>query len=112
MRGAMAKVGDVEASAKLKQAQSMKTLAEIGMDAQGQPQQQEPFAAEQAAANVEKTLAGAAHSRASAHKAAVEADLAPYQAAHNAAMDRQNFQQGVIDREADRKIAARKPVAA
>lgn len=114
-RGAMAEVADTEASAKLKQAQSVKTLAEIGMDAQGQPQQAEqpePYAAEKTVAEIEKLLAGAAQSRAAAHKTTVEADLAPYQAAHQASMDQRNFEQGIADRAADRELAARKPVAA
>lgn len=112
MRGAVAKVGEAEASAKLKQAQSLKAMDEIGMTDQGQSNQPAPFAAEKSMAEIEKLLAGAAQSRAAAHKTAVEADLAPYQAAHQVSMDRRNFEQGIIDRDADRKAATRKPVAA
>jgi hypothetical protein len=114
-RGAMAEVADTEAGAKLKEAQTAKTLAEIGMSDQGQPQQieqPEPFAAEKTLAEIDKLRAGAEQSRATAHKTIVDASLAPAQAAHQASMDRRNFEQGIVDRDADRKAAARKTVAA
>lgn len=115
MRGAVAKVSDVEASAKLKQAQSVKAMADAGAAGQGGHQQierSEPFAVQKTLAEIEKLLAGAAQARAVAHKTATEADLAPLQAAHQASMDRSNFEQGVIDRDADRKAAERNTVAA
>lgn len=114
-RGAMAEVADTEAGAKLKEAQTAKTLAEIGMDSQGAPQQieqPEPFAAEKTIAEIEKLRAGAEQSRATAHKTIVDASLAPMQAEHQASMDQRNFEQGIADREADRKIASRSPVNA
>lgn len=115
MRGAVAKVSDVEASAKLKQAQSVKAMADAGAAGQGGHQQierSEPLAVQKTLAEIEKLLAGAAQARAVAHKTATEADLAPLQAAHQASMDRSNFEQGVIDRDADRKAAERNTVAA
>ena len=63
-------------------------------------------------AEIEKLLSDARKNDATTHKAETEAMLAPAQAAHQAAMDRDNFQQGIQDRAADRKLAARKPQAA
>lgn len=101
MRGAQAQVAETESKAALNYAKAH----EAGMpDAQGMPEQQEPFAAEKAAAEVEKLLAGAAQHRASAYKATVEADLAPMSAAHQARMDAANFEQGIRDKAEDRKV--------
>lgn len=108
-RGAQADVAETESKAAL----NMAKAREAGMpDAPGQPEQQEPFAAEKAAAEIEKLLAGAAQSNAAAYKATVEADLAPINAAHQRRHDWASFMQGAKDNEADRKIAARKSVAA
>lgn len=115
LRGAVAEVSDTEAGAKLKEAQTVKTLAEAGMSGQGEPQQIEhpdPFAAEKTLAEIDKLRAGAEQSRATAHKTIVDASLAPMQAQHQASMDQRNFEQGVVDREADRKVASRSPVNA
>lgn len=115
LRGAVAEVSDTEAGAKLKEAQTVKTLAEAGMSGQGEPQQIEPpdpFAAEKTLAEIDKLRAGAEQSRAATHKTMVDASLAPMQAEHQAVMDQRNFEQGIVDREADRKAAAHKPVAA
>lgn len=115
LRGAVAEVSDTEAGAKLKEAQTFKTLAEAGMSGQGEPQQieqPEPFAAEKTLAEIDKLRAGAEQSRAAAHKTVIDASLAPMQAEHQAVMDQRNFEQGIVDREADRKAAARNPVAA
>lgn len=104
-RGAQADVAETESKAALNYAKAQ----EAGMpDAPGQPEQQEPFAAEKAAAEVEKLLAGAAQHRAAAYKTTVEADLAPATAAHQARMDAANFKQGIRDRSEDRKVAAKK----
>lgn len=116
LRGAVAEVSDTEAGAKLKEAQTFKTLAEAGMSGQGEPQQieqPEPFAAEKTLAEIDKLRAGAEQSLAAAHKTIVDASLAPAQAAHQASMDQRNFEQGIVDREADRKAqASRKTEAA
>lgn len=111
LRGANAEVAETESKAIL----NMAKAREAGMPDQAAPhqiEQPEPFAAEKTVAEIEKLLAGAAQARAAARKTTVEADLAPMQAMHQANMDQQNFSQGIRDREADRKIAARKSVAA
>lgn len=115
LKGAVAEVADTEAGAKLKEAQTAKTLAEIGMDSHGAPQQieqPEPFAAEKTIAEIDKLRAGAEQSRATAHKTIVDASLAPMQAQHQASMDQRNFEQGIVDREADRKAQANRKMEA
>ena len=109
MRGAVAEVQETESKAMLNVAKAR----EAGMpDQPNAPEQAEPFEAEKALAEIEKLLAGAAQARAAAHKTKVEADLAPWTAAHQARMDRANLEQGARDKAEDRKIAARKTVAA
>ena len=63
-------------------------------------------------AEIEKLLSEARKSDATTAKTEMETSLAPMQAAHQVSMDRDNFRQGVQDRAADRKLAARKPQAA
>lgn len=97
MRGAQAEVAETESKAALNIAKAHKE----GVPEQGetqQPDQQEPFAAEKVMAEIEALLGRAAHSRASARKTEVEAELAPMQAAHSARVDRENL-----------KLSARKP---
>lgn len=107
--GAVAQVEETKSKAMLNVA---KAQAEGVPDAPGQPQEQEPFVADKTLAEIEKLLAAAAQSRAAAYKSTVEADLAPMQAEHQQRQDWANFAQGAKDRDADRKIAARKTVAA
>lgn len=109
MRGAVAEVQETESKAMLNVAKAR----EAGMpDQPNAPEQAEPFEAEKALAEIEKLLAGAAQSRAAARKTTIEADLAPWTAAHQARMDRANLEQGARDKAEDRKIAARKTEAA
>lgn len=107
--GALAELKETESKAVLNLAKAR----EAGVPDQAAPQEQpEPFEAEKALAEIEKLLAGAAQARATARKTTIEADLAPMNAEHQARLDFANFAQGVRDRDADRKIAARKTEAA
>lgn len=114
MRGAQAEVAETESKAAL----NMAKAHEAGMPDQQAPQQQgeyEPPPELQNAklvAEIEKLLSEARKSDATTAKTHMETSLAPMQAAHQASMDRDNFRQGIQDRAADRKLAARKPQAA
>ena len=114
MRGAQAEVAETESKAAL----NMAKAHEAGMPDQQAPQQQgeyEPPPELQNAkivAEIEKLLSEARKSDATTAKTEMETSLAPMQAAHQASMDRDNFRQGIQDRAADRKMAARKPQAA
>lgn len=114
MRGAQAEVAETESKAALNIAKAH----EAGMPDQTQQSQQDQYEAPaelqnaKIVAEIEKLLAGAHDSRAKAAKTEMETSLAPMQAAHQASMDRDNFRQGIQDRAADRKMAARKPQAA
>jgi hypothetical protein len=114
MRGAQAEVAETESKAALNIAKAR----EAGMPDQAQQTQQDQYEAPaelqnaKIVAEIEKLLAGAHDSRAKAAKTEMETSLAPMQAAHQASMDRDNFRQGIQDRAADRKMAARKPQAA
>ncbi len=114
MRGAQAEVAETESKAALNIAKAH----EAGMPDQTQQAQQDQYEAPaelqnaKIVAEIEKLLAGAHDSRAKAAKTEMETSLAPMQAAHQASMDRDNFRQGIQDRAADRKLAARKPQAA
>lgn len=111
MRGAVAEVAETESKAALNMA---KAQAE-GMPDQGAPQQverPEPFAAEKTLAEIRKLMSGAEKDEAAAAKTRMDTALAPAQAEHQQRLDAANFTQGVQDREKDRKLAARKTVAA
>lgn len=114
MRGVQAEVAETESKAAL----NMAKAHEAGMPDQQAPQQQseyEPPPELQNAklvAEIEKLLSEARKSDATTAKTHMETSLAPMQAAHQASMDRDNFRQGIQDRAADRKLAARKPQAA
>lgn len=103
MRGAEAEVAETESKAALNIAKAR----EAGMPDQVQPQQpqeyQPPPELQNAkmVAEIEKLLASAAQGRAAANKSQREAELAPVKMVQDAA-----------DRAEDRKMAARKPVAA
>ena len=124
MRGAVAEVSKTEAQAQEIQSKIPLNLAkahEAGMPDQAQQPQQpqqgeyEPPPELQNAkivAEIEKLLSEARKSDATTAKTEMETSLAPMQAAHQASMDRDNFRQGIQDRAADRKLAARKPQAA
>lgn len=90
-RGAAAKVAETEASAQLKQAQAHKAMQPEAPDIQA-PEQQEPFAAEQAMADIENTEADTDLKRANTARAVVQTRLAPMQAAQKAQADRQRLQ--------------------
>lgn len=94
LRGAVAEVQETESKAALNMAKAQEASRPELPDMQ-QPEQQEPFAAEHALAEIEALLAKAAQSRAAAQKAQQEAILAPAKAAQEAR-----------DRQADRDLAA------
>ena len=103
MRGAQAEVAESESKVALNMAKAQ----EAGMPDQPQQPQQgeyEPPAELQNAkivAEIEKLLSEARKSDATTEKTQMETSLAPYQAAHQVSMDRDNL-----------KLAARKPQAA
>ncbi|HQR14169.1 MAG TPA: hypothetical protein PLZ37_06370 [Nitrospira sp.] len=103
MRGAQAEVAETESKVALNMAKAQ----EAGMPDQPQQPQQgeyEPPAELQNAkivAEIEKLLSEARKSDATTEKTQMETSLAPYQAAHQVSMDRDNL-----------KLAARKPQAA
>lgn len=108
-RGAVAEVQETESKAAL----NMAKAREAGMpDQPGAPEQAEPFAAEKALAEIGKLVAAADKDRAAADKTRMDTALAPAQAEHQQQQDWANFQQGIKDRDADRKIAARKKTEA
>ena len=112
--GAVAQVKEVESKAVLNLA---KAQAE-GMPDQAAPMQQEseeiPMEVQimQAIAEVLDKRAGANQKNAAARKLEIEAMLAPAKAEHEAGLAEANFSQGIKDREADRKIAAKQKVSA
>lgn len=110
MRGAVAEVQETESKVALNLAKAH----EAGMPEapQGRPEQDEPFAAEKALAEIGKLVAAADKDRASADKTRVETALAPAEAEHQRALDRANFQQGIKDRAEDRKVAAKRKTEA
>jgi len=114
MRGAQAEVAETESKAALNIAKAH----EAGMPDQTQQAQQDQYEAPaelqnaKIVAEIEKLLSEARKSDATTAKTEMETSLAPMQAAHQVSMDRDNFRQGVQDRAADRKLAARKPQAA
>jgi hypothetical protein len=120
-RGQMAEVADKEAAAKLKEAQSVKALADAGAAGQPdapqmvQPEGYEPppeLQNQKVIAEIEKLLAGARQSDAQAYKLTREADLAPQKAAqeaHDRAQDRAASQQNAA---ADRDMKAKQFKAA
>ena len=83
------------------------------MPDQAAPQQHQPdelpmeVQIMQAIAEVLDKKAGANQKNAAARKLEMEAMLAPAKAEHEASLAEANFSQGVKDRDADRKIAAR-----
>jgi hypothetical protein len=95
LRGAVAEVAETESRAALNMAKAQDAARPEMPDMQ-QPEQQEPFAADKALAEIEALLAKAAQSRAAANKAQQEAILAPAKAAQEAR-----------DRAADRDMRAR-----
>jgi hypothetical protein len=95
LRGAVAEVAETESRAALNMAKAQDAARPEMPDVQ-QPEQQEPFAADKALAEIEALLAKAAQSRAAANKAQQEAILAPAKAAQEAR-----------DRAADRDMRAR-----
>lgn len=60
-----------------------------------------------AMAEIEDKQASAQHKRSQAFKTEVDAQLAPAKAEHEASLSERNFEQGIIDRNADRRMAAR-----
>lgn len=112
--GAVAQVKEVESKAMLNMA---KAQAE-GVPDQAAPQQpqEEELPLEiriaQAVAEIMDKKAAANQKNAAARKLETETMLAPAKAEHEAGLAEANFAQGIRDRDADRKIAARKQVPA
>lgn len=108
LEGEQAKVEETRSKAALNIAKARSE----GMPEMGAPQQQSEelpmeVQIQQAIAEIMEKHASAKQKNAAAHKTEVEATLAPQKAAHDAELARANFQQGIRDREADRKIAAK-----
>lgn len=91
MRGAQAEVLETESRATLNMARAQEA-GQPDLSVQ-QPEQQEPFAAEHALAEIEALLGKAAQSRAAANKSETEAMLAPMKAASDARNKQQQLQQ-------------------
>ncbi|ANW00678.1 hypothetical protein [Bradyrhizobium icense] len=114
LRGAVAEVAETESKAAL----NMAKAREAGMPDQAapmQPPEQEipmEVQIQQAIAEIMERHASAKQKNAAAHKTMVEADLAPAKAEHDASLAEANFAQGIKDRDADRKIAAKQKVGA
>lgn len=115
IEGEAAKVGETKSKTMLNMAKAGEAQ-QPEMQSMQSPEPEEPFAAEKVVAEIEALLAKAMQSKAAAHKATVEASLAPAQAEHQRHMDQAQFVQGARDSAEDRKIAAkaaqRKQVAA
>lgn len=112
--GEAAKVKETESKTVL----NLASAAEKGMPQPGAaPQQPQPdelpmdVQIQQAVAEIMERHASAEQKKAAARKTNVEAMLAPQKAAHDAELAEANFHQGIEDREADRKLAARRQPA-
>jgi hypothetical protein len=109
LAGEAAKVDET----KSKVALNMAKAGEAAQPEMGTPQQPQPeelpmeVQIAQAVAEIVEKHASARQKDAAAHKTTVEATLAPQKAAQEAELARANFQQGIKDRDADRKIAAK-----
>jgi hypothetical protein len=112
--GAIAQVEEVKSKAVLNIA---KAHAE-GMPDQAAPMQQEPeeipmeVQIMQAIAEIIDKKASANQKNAAARKLEMEAMLAPAKAEHEASLAEANFHQGIQDRQADRKVAAKQKASA
>jgi hypothetical protein len=110
LAGEAAKVDETKSKAMLNMAKAGEA-AQPEMGAPQQPQPEElPMEVQiaQAVAEIVEKHASARQKDAAAHKTTVEAQLAPQKAAEEAELARANFQQGIKDRDADRKIAAKR----
>lgn len=110
LEGEAAKVAETKSKVMLNTAKAH----EAGMpdpQAPQQVEQPEPFAADKMLAEIANLLASAEKSKATAEKTRMDTALAPAQAEHQQMMDAANFRQGIEDRAADRKLAARQKVA-
>jgi hypothetical protein len=110
LRGVVAEIENKEADTQKKLADARATIQEAALPQR--PQQMEPFAAERAMAEIEEILSSAKYKQAQAHKAAVDAALAPAYAAHEAQHDWANFDHSVMKGLQDREAAALGPQAA
>lgn len=115
-RAAEAEVAEKEAKVGETQSKAMLNVAKAhseGMPEPGAPMQPQEYELPpeiqnaQALADIEKTRADAQHKRSQAFKTEVDASLAPDKAMHEASLAERNFEQGIKDREADRKVAAK-----
>ncbi len=116
-------IAEAGEAAKVKETESKTVLnlakaGEAGQPEMGAPLQPEPeevpmeVQIAEIMAKVMDLQASAKQKTAAAYKATVEASLAPQKAEHEAELARANFHQGIQDREADRKVAAKKAVPA
>ena len=124
LAGAVAEVEETKSRAALNMAKAQEAMTPEAPDQMQAPEAEIPMQVQiaQAVAEIGEKDASRILKLAQAEKAQVDASLAPQQAAHEAQMEQQNFQhqrtldsanfsQGVKDRDADRKIAAKKATA-
>jgi hypothetical protein len=109
MAGESAKVDETKSKTALNMSKAHESMQP---EQPGAPQQQEyqippELQDAQAIADINETNASAEQKRAAAHKASTDAVLAPAKAIHEASLARDNFHQGIEDREQDRQVAAK-----
>lgn len=121
LAGAIAEVEETKSRALLNQAKAQEAMMPEAAPPMQMPEAEVPIPVQVAevAANIKDKEAAAVLKLAQANKAQVEASLAPQKVAqdaeiaaanfrHQREMDTANFSQGIRDRDADRKIAAKK----
>ncbi len=109
LAGEAAKVDETKSKVALNMANAQKAATpEVG-EAPQQQAEELPMEVQiaQAVAEIVERHASAEQKKAAAHKTTVEAMLAPAKAEHEASLAAANFHQGIEDRQADRKIAAK-----
>lgn len=109
IEGEAAKVDETKSKAALNMAKAQEAM-QPEMGAPMKPEKPElPMDVQiaQALADIDETQAAAQHKRSQAFKTEVDAHLAPAKAEHEASLAEANFEQGIRDREADRKMAAK-----
>ncbi len=109
LEGKQAENEETKSKAALNMAKAQEAMTpEMGSPMQPQPEEL-PMEVQiaQAVAEIVEKHASAQQKKAAAYKTTVEAELAPQKAAEEAQMARANFEQGIRDKAADRKIAAK-----
>lgn len=109
LEGKQAENDETRSKATLNMAKAQEAMTpEMGAPQQPQPDEL-PMEVQiaQAVAEIVEKHASAKQKNAAAYKTTVEATLAPAKAEHEASLAEANFEQGIKDREADRKMAAK-----